>query len=233
MVKIENLSKKYGVGAGNLKINLSIKEGEVYGLVGPNGAGKTTLIRQIMGFVKPDEGAITINDLVPWTQRDTIMAFTGYVAGEIALAEHMKGITFLKLCASLKDNVDWDFVERLIIFFELEVDKKIKKMSKGMKQKLAIIAATMNKPKFLVLDEPTSGLDPIMQEKFNSLIEELLKKNTTILICSHIFSEIALLANRVGIINHGKLIDEFDMKDNDLNYLNERFKTLFKEVIKI
>ncbi|AHI53751.1 ABC transporter ATP-binding protein [Spiroplasma sabaudiense Ar-1343] len=228
MLEIKNLSKNYGDKVGNFDINMLIEDGEVYGIIGPNGAGKTTLIRQILGSIKSSSGSIIINGIDPQKDSKAIMEFTGYVAGEISLYENMTGIQFLKLIASLKKGSQWDFVEKLINHFDLDASRKIKKMSKGMKQKIALIAATMNKPKFLVLDEPTSGLDPIMQEQFNQLILKLRKdSNTTIIICSHIFEEVAKLCSKVGFIKDGKLIEEFKIENNDIEIINERFKKLY------
>ncbi|AXK51809.1 ABC transporter ATP-binding protein [Spiroplasma alleghenense] len=233
MVKINEVSKKYKNNVGNFNINFEVNDGEIYGIIGPNGAGKTTLIRQLLGFIKSDEGEILINEINPQKNSKAVMEFTGYVSGEIVLYETMKGIEYLKLVASLKKGVEWEFVEKLIKHFEIDVTRKIKKMSKGMKQKIALIAATMNKPKFLVLDEPTSGLDPVMQEQFNELMFKLKDEyKTTIIICSHIFEEVAKLCNKVAFIKDGKLIEEFKVVNKDINQIQEKFKTLFaKEVV--
>ncbi|WP_338972220.1 ATP-binding cassette domain-containing protein [Spiroplasma endosymbiont of Panorpa germanica] len=228
MVSINNLNKKYAENIGNFDINLTILDGQTYGIIGPNGAGKSTMIRQILGFVKPDSGEININDINPVINAKALMEFTGYVSGEVALYGNMTGTKYLKLVHSLKKDADWEFVELLLKHFDINASQKIKKMSKGMKQKIALICATMNKPKFLVLDEPTSGLDPIMQEQFNDLIRKLQKDHgTTVLICSHIFEEVAKLCNKVGFIKDGRLIEEFEVKNNDINQINERFKKLY------
>ncbi|AVN60938.1 multidrug ABC transporter ATP-binding protein [Mesoplasma florum] len=228
MISINNVSKKYGEKVGNFNINIQIKKGEIYGIIGPNGAGKTTLIRQILGFVKPDDGNITINSMDSWEKRQEIMEWTGYIAGEVSIYEDYTGMQFLKLMSNLKANVDWSFVEKLIEYFELDTSRKIKKMSKGMKQKIAIISATMNKPAFLVLDEPTSGLDPIMQQRFNELILKLKKENSsTVIICSHIFEEVVALADNVGMIKSGELIEEFVIKEKNIEIIREKFKSVF------
>ncbi|WP_381415204.1 ATP-binding cassette domain-containing protein [Spiroplasma endosymbiont of Anurida maritima] len=230
MVEIKNITKKYKENVGNFDININIKEGETYAIVGPNGAGKTTLIGQILGFIKSDSGEINVNGLSSWKNRQDIMKFTGYVAGEVSLYEEYTGLAFLKLVKQLKPETNWNFVVQLIKHFQIDTSTKIKKMSKGMKQKIAIIASVMNKPKFVVFDEPTSGLDPIMQEQFRILVKKL-KENfkSTIIICSHIFQEVVELSDRVGVIKNGKLVKELDIKGKDVQKTIETFKAIFKD----
>ncbi|WP_106078859.1 ABC transporter ATP-binding protein [Mesoplasma coleopterae] len=230
MIKIQNITKKYSDNSGNFNINIEIAEGKVYGIVGPNGAGKTTLIRQILGFIKSDTGEILINQLNPIKEREKIMEFTGYVAGEIKLFDQLTGEQYLNLNKDFHKNVDEQFLNNLILHFDIDTKRKIKKMSKGMKQKIALIAATMHKPKFLVLDEPTSGLDPIMQKQFNELILTMKKKyNTTIIICSHIFEEISKLSDKVGFIKDGELVKEYIIKERDIKELEKEFENFYKK----
>ncbi|PPE05904.1 ABC transporter ATP-binding protein [Williamsoniiplasma lucivorax] len=233
MIKITNLTKRYGTNIGNFDINVEVKDNEIYGILGPNGAGKTTLIRQILGFIYSDKGEISINGLNPQKDAQKIMEFTGYVAGEISLFENLTGEKYIKLMAGLRSVDDWDFIDKLIQHFEIDTSRKIKKMSKGMKQKIAIIVATMNKPKFLVLDEPTSGLDPMMKEQFNELILKLREvSNTTVIICSHIFEEIVKLCDRVCFIKDGRLIEEFNLENKDVQNIQEidnKFKTIYSK----
>lgn len=128
MIEIKNVCKIYSQNTGNFDITFNVNDKEVFGIIGPNGSGKTTLIRQILGFIKPDSGQIQINKLVePWTKREEMMDFTGYVAGEISLFNYMSGIEYLKIVATTKKNVDWEFVEKLIEHFELNAKTKIKK----------------------------------------------------------------------------------------------------------
>ncbi|WP_338983147.1 ABC transporter ATP-binding protein [Spiroplasma endosymbiont of Othius punctulatus] len=234
MLKIKNITKNYGDNAGNFDINLEVKSGQIYGIIGPNGAGKTTLIRQVMGFVKPEFGEITVNGIIPFNNIDKITSFTGYVPGEVSLHNELKGIEYLKIVYDFKmknkDNDDWNFVEKLIKHFDLNVNKKIRKMSKGMKQKIALISAVMCKPKFIVFDEPTSGLDPVMQEQFNDMIYMLkIEYRTTVLICSHIFMEISKLCDKVGIIKEGRLIKEFDMHGKSIEDVERKFREVYKK----
>lgn len=213
LIELNGITKKYGPNIGCFEIDLAIKTGEVYGFIGPNGAGKTTVIRQMMGFIHSDSGQGKIFGLDIWKDSDKIMKDLGYVPGEVAIPEYMTGIAYLKILSDIRKNVDWEYTKKLIDYFELDATRKIKKMSKGMKQKVALIAAFMHKPKVLIMDEPTSGLDPLMQEKFNKLIKTFEKSGTTIFISSHIFSEIDNICNRVAIIKKGKIVSEIAIND--------------------
>lgn len=213
LIELKAITKKYGSNIGCFDINFSIKKGEVYGFIGPNGAGKTTVIKQMMGFIRSDSGQGKILGLDIWKESNKIMENLGYVAGEVSLPEYMTGINYLKILTNIRKNVNWDYTKQLIDYFELDATKKIKKMSKGMKQKVALIAAFMHKPKVLIMDEPTSGLDPLMQEKFNKLVKNFEKAGTTIFISSHIFGEIENLCNRVAIIKKGKIVSEVFIND--------------------
>lgn len=117
MLKINMLTKDYGKGAGNFDISLKIKSGEVFGIMGPNGAGKSTLIRQILGFVKPDSGTVIVDGIDPFVGSKNIMLICGYIPGELSLYDSLLGITYLKIVAKLKGNIDWNFVEKLVEFF--------------------------------------------------------------------------------------------------------------------
>ena len=225
MIKIENLTKKYETSIANLDITLDIKKGEVFGILGPNGAGKTTLIRQIMGFIKPDSGSVLVNDLNPFTDSKKIMENIGYVSGEISLYDNLKGNDYLDIIFKFR-KIDKDFYEKLIMHFDIDINKKIKKMSKGMKQKIALIAAVMPQPEILILDEPTSGLDPVMKLQFNKLILKLKNSGTTVIICSHIMEEISELCTRIGFLKQGKLIEIMDINENNKSKINEKFNNM-------
>ncbi|WP_342218648.1 ABC transporter ATP-binding protein [Spiroplasma endosymbiont of Amphimallon solstitiale] len=213
IIQLKNLTKEYSPNIGCFDINLSINKGEVYGFIGPNGAGKTTVIRQMIGFIKSDTGFAKILDYDCWKESAKIMEFLGYLAGEVTLPDYMSGIVYLKTVANIRKNISWAYVEKLINYFELDAKRKIKKMSKGMKQKVAIISAFMHKPKVLVLDEPTSGLDPLMQERFNTLIRNSKNEGATIFMSSHIFGEIENICDKVAVIKKGKIISEISIKE--------------------
>ncbi|AGM26288.1 antibiotic transport system ATP-binding protein [Spiroplasma syrphidicola EA-1] len=213
VIELKNLTKIFDFNTGAFDISIDVKQGEVYGFIGPNGAGKTTVIRQMIGFIKSDSGTGQILGHDIWKNSNTIMKDLGYLSGEIFLPDFMIGFAYLKLLSEIRGNVDWHYVLKLVNYFELDANTKIKKMSKGMKQKVAIIAAFMHKPKVLVLDEPTSGLDPLMQQKFNNLIQELKSHGTSVFMSSHIFGEIDNLCDKVGVIKKGKMVSEISMEE--------------------
>ena len=205
-IDIQNLSRDYGGGKGIFDVSISVDKGEVFGFLGPNGSGKTTTIRHLMGFIKPKAGSCQINQMDCWKKRDEIQKSLGYIPGEISFFDDMTGKEFLRFISeyrSLKrDNRMSEMIER----FELDPKDKIKKMSKGMKQKLGIAAAFMHDPDILILDEPTSGLDPLMQNRFIELMAEEKKKGKTIFLSSHMFEEVERTCDRIGIIRNGKLV---------------------------
>ncbi|WP_114564231.1 ABC transporter ATP-binding protein [Spiroplasma phoeniceum] len=213
IISLKNMTKEYKPNIGCFNINIAVKKGEVYGFLGPNGAGKTTVIRQMVGFIKSDSGTGTILGYDVWKDTKNIMKDLGYLAGEVNLPKYMTGITYLKTISEIRKDVDWKYVEKLIEYFDFDPKRKIKKMSKGMKQKVAIISTFMHKPKVLILDEPTSGLDPLMQQKFNTLIKNLQKKEVTIFMSSHIFSEIDNTCDKIAIIKKGKIVSEANIKE--------------------
>lgn len=216
-MEVHHITKDYGNHKGVFDVSFTVSKGEVLGFLGPNGAGKTTTIRQLMGFIKPDQGSVTINGLDCFKDVAKIQEKVGYLPGEIAFMDDMTGSAFIQFIADLKGIKDLQKAKDLIHYFELNPSGKMKKMSKGMKQKIGIVCAFMQDPDILILDEPTSGLDPLMQNKFIDLILQEKRKGKTILMSSHIFEEIERTCDRVAIIKEGSLvaIDNIDtLKEN-------------------
>lgn len=205
-ITVENLTRDYGGGKGIFDLSFQVGKGEVFGYLGPNGAGKTTTIRHLMGFIQPKTGSCTIDCWDCWRDRDILQKHIGYIPGEISFFDDMKGTEFLKFVADYRKSEGDNRTKELLERFELDPKGKIKKMSKGMKQKLGIIAAFMHDPEVLILDEPTSGLDPLMQNRFIELIAEEKQRGKTILLSSHIFEEVERTCDRIGIIRRGKLM---------------------------
>lgn len=205
MIAIEHLTRDYGEGRGIFDLSFEVKKGEVFGYLGPNGAGKTTTIRHLMGFLSPKRGTCAIDGLDCFKQAAEIKEFLGYLPGEIAFFDSMTGVEFLNFMAEMRGMKDRAKMEKLIRFFDLNPKGKIRKMSKGTKQKLGLVSAFMHDPGVLILDEPTSGLDPLMQNRFIRLIQNEKKKGTTILMSSHSFEEVERTCDRVGIIRAGEL----------------------------
>ena len=211
IIRLDHLSKDYGDGKGIFDINLSIYEGEMVGFVGTNGSGKTTTIRSILGFIKPTSGSASVNGLTSWEHYNKIVKDIGYVPGEIAFPDLKTGTQFLKSQGEFLHLKDFGYADELIKKLSLDTSANLKRMSKGMKQKTALVAALMNDQKIIVLDEPTTGLDPLMRESFLEIIKEEHKKGKTIFMSSHIFEELEQTCDRVAFISNGKIIDIADM----------------------
>ncbi len=206
MIELKGVTKDYGDGKGIFNIDLKIEKGEVVGFVGTNGAGKTTTIRHLMGFLKADKGVATVNDLDCWSKSSEIKKNVGYIPGEIAFPGYATGTEFLKEQGKLIGLKDMSYSEKLIKMLQLDPSANLKRMSKGMKQKTAIVAALMANPEILILDEPTTGLDPLMRAEFVKLILEEKKKGKPILMSSHMFEEVEETCDRVVLIKDGRII---------------------------
>ncbi|GHU71890.1 ABC transporter ATP-binding protein [Clostridia bacterium] len=226
VLQIDHLTKDFGSGRGVFDVTFNVNKGEVYGFLGPNGAGKTTTIRHIMGFSRPQQGHTSVNGMDSWERHYDIQRDVGYLPGEIALPEALTGTQFIKMMAELRGMRDMAYTQSLIKKFELEPSGGLKRMSLGMKRKLAIVTAFMHDPAILVLDEPTSGLDPMMQDIFISFINEVKARGKTILLSSHIFSEVDATCDRISIIKDGRLVSTFVA--NDLRHSESKtFKVEF------
>ena len=206
VIRIENLTRDYGSGKGVFNVSFHVTQGEAFGFLGPNGAGKTTTIRHLMGFLKPQSGICMIDGLDCWKDSDKIQLRLGYIPGEISFFDDMTGMEFLKFITSYRKIGESNRQRELLERFELDPKGKIKKMSKGMKQKIGIVTAFMHDPDILILDEPTSGLDPLMQSRFIDLIGEEKERGKTILLSSHMFEEVERTCDRIGIIRDGRLV---------------------------
>ncbi len=206
MIEVAELTKRYPSGKGIFDLSFSVREGEVFGFLGPNGAGKTTTIRYLMGFTNATGGRASIDGMDCRTQAAKIQKTLGYIPGEMAFFDNMTGLRFLKFMSELRGNgSDTRRRDGLIAMFELECDRVIRKMSKGMKQKLGLAAAFMHDPAVLILDEPTSGLDPLMQKRFIELILAEKARGKTIFMSSHMFEEIERTCDRAAILREGRL----------------------------
>ncbi|MFA5524077.1 MAG: ABC transporter ATP-binding protein [Tissierellales bacterium] len=205
MIEVKNLSKIYSNGKGIFELDFKVSEGEAFGFLGPNGSGKTTTIRNLLGFTNPTSGSCSINGLDCRTNAAEIQEILGYVPGEISFFDNMTGMQFMKFIADMRGIDDTSRRDSLIERFELESDRKIRRMSKGMKQKVGLITAFMHDPSVIILDEPTSGLDPLMQRCFIELIIEEKQRGKTIFMSSHMFDEIDRTCERAAIIREGKI----------------------------
>lgn len=228
IIKITNLTKDYGSKKGVFHLTFDVKKGEIMGFLGPNGAGKTTTIRQLMGFIRPNEGSVTIKGMDCYKEAHKIQDHLGYLPGEIAFMDDMNGKEFIRFIGNMKGMKAETRAKELIEFFELDTNGRIEKMSKGMKQKIGLVCAFMNNPDILILDEPTSGLDPLMQNKFVSLLLEEKKKGKTILMSSHIFEEIEKTCDRTVIIKEGEIVAIEEMEELRKNK-KKKFEFVFEK----
>lgn len=213
VIEIKNLTKDYGEGRGIFGIHLSIAEGEMVGFAGTNGSGKTTTIRHIMGFLQPTDGAVYVNGLEAWKHSSEYIRSIGYVPGEIAFPDLKTGTAFLRSQADFLGVSDMSYANRLIEKLQLDPSASLKRMSKGMKQKTAIVAALMADPAIIVLDEPTTGLDPLMRDAFLEVIREEHRRGKTIFMSSHMFEELETTCDRVALIGNGRIENIVDLED--------------------
>jgi ABC-2 type transport system ATP-binding protein len=228
VIEISHITKDYGMGHGVFDVSFSVKKGEVLGFLGPNGAGKTTTIRQLMGFIKPDSGSLTIKGKDCFKHADQIQRWVGYLPGEISFIDSMNGMEFIRFVAKMKKMKDLGRAPELMKFFELDASGRLKKMSKGMKQKIGIVCAMMSPySEIYLLDEPTSGLDPVMQNRFVEFIQEEKKNGKTILMSSHMFEEVERTCDKAAVIRNGRLaaVEEMEkLKENKQRIVDITFE---------
>jgi len=225
MLTVQHLTKTFSNGKGIFDVSFSVEKGEVFGFLGPNGAGKSTTIRHIMGFMKPDQGYVEVNALNTWETQGKIQSFIGYLPGEIAFIEGMTGKAFLDFISDMHKIKDLSKRNSLISRFQFDVNVPIRKMSKGMKQKVGIVATFMHDPEVYILDEPTSGLDPLMQKVFIELVLEEKARGKTFLLSSHSFPEIERTCDRAAIIKDGKIL-----AINNIHELQSMQRKLFEVI---
>ena len=230
IISVKNLTKDYGHGRGIFDISFDVYKGTVFGYCGTNGSGKTTTLRHIMGFLKPDNGSVTVKGLDAWKDASEIKKYVGYLPGEIAFPPVENGSEFLKIQAETIGLTDMSKAESIINGLQLDPTANLRRMSKGMKQKTAIVAAFMHSPEIIILDEPTTGLDPLMRDVFVQLIKAEKARGATIIMSNHMFDELEETCDYVGFIKDGHLIDVVDMNAlRDLPYRDYEIKFGKKE----
>ncbi|WP_270180949.1 ABC transporter ATP-binding protein [Alkalihalobacillus sp. CinArs1] len=213
MITIKNLTRQFSNGKGIFDVSFDVKKGEVFGFLGPNGSGKSTTIRHLMGYMKPQKGSATVFEYDAWSEQAKAREHVGYLPGEIAFLDGMKGTEFLDMIAGMQGKQDKEKREELIRRLQFDPKTPIRKMSKGMKQKVGIVATFMHDPDIYILDEPTSGLDPLMQRVFVELVLEEKDKGKTFLMSSHSFSEIERTCDRAAIIKDGRIVTVKDIHE--------------------
>jgi ABC-2 type transport system ATP-binding protein len=207
VVRTERLTKRFGDVTALDGLDVELREGEVLGYLGPNGAGKSVTIRLLLGLLRPTSGRALLFGLDSGRDAVAIHRRLAYVPGETSLWPWMTGAETLAYLGNLHGNADVAYRDELVDRFGLDVDKKVRALSKGNRQKLALIAAFMTRPELLILDEPTSGLDPLMEVVFRKCAQEAKANGQSILLSSHILSEVESLCDRVAILRAGRLVD--------------------------
>ena len=217
ILEIENLTKKFGKFTALDGVNLKIERGEVYGFIGPNGAGKTTTIRILLGIYKASTGKATIFGQDVWKDAVEIHKRIAYVPGDVNLWPNLTGGEVIDFFLRIGSAYNSKRRDQLIERFALDPSKKCRAYSKGNRQKVALIAAFASNADLYLLDEPTSGLDPLIESIFQDYILEVKKEGKSILLSSHILSEVEKLCDKVSIIRKGKIIENGHL--DDLRYL--------------
>ncbi|WP_226035096.1 ABC transporter ATP-binding protein [Aquibacillus saliphilus] len=217
ILKTNNLSKTFGKFTALAGVNLEVEKGEVVGFIGPNGAGKSTAIRVLLGILKATEGDVSIFGMDAWNDAVEIHKRVAYVPGDVNLWPNLTGGEVIDLFVKLRGSTNQTRREELIKKFNLDPTKKCRTYSKGNRQKVALIAAFSSDADLYILDEPTSGLDPLMEIVFQECIMEVKSEGKSVLLSSHILSEVEKLCDRVSIIRQGKIIESGSL--NELRHL--------------
>ena len=206
-VQTEGLSKQYGATAALAGLDLSIEPGEVFGYLGPNGAGKSTTIALLLGLIRPTAGTARIFGLDVWRDAPEIHRRLAYVPSEANLWPSLTGAEVLRFLGSLHGSVDEAYRDELIARFQLDPDKKVRAYSHGNRQKVLLVAAFAARADLLLLDEPTAGLDPLMEQVFRDCVLEARGRGQTVLLSSHIMSEVEAVCDRVAMLRAGHIIE--------------------------
>ncbi|MEE1940380.1 ABC transporter ATP-binding protein [Streptomyces sp. TRM 70361] len=226
----EGLSKSYGKHKALDGLSLSINQGEVFGYLGPNGAGKTTTIRLLLDLIRPTSGRIEVFGKSPREGGSELRRRIGYLPGELPLAGRGSGLELLEFLARVRGGVQKATILSLAERLNVDLKRPVHNLSKGNKQKVGIIQAFMHQPDLLILDEPTTGLDPLVQQEFLTMVREAKQNGQTVLMSSHILSEVQHVGDRVAIIRGGKLISVSDV-DTLLEQAQRRVEIRFADPV--
>ena len=214
-ISIQKLSKQYDTSDRYAlrDLSLTVKQGQVYGFLGPNGAGKSTTIRTLMGFLRPTSGSASVMGLDVTKDSVAVKRRVGYLSGDMALYPKLTGAQYLQYMSELNPPASVAYRKQLVKRLQCSMNKPIGELSRGNRQKIALVQAFMSQPGVLILDEPTSGLDPLMQDVFYQLVREARQRGASVFMSSHILSEVQKTCDRFGVLREGKLVTEQSLDD--------------------
>lgn len=226
IVRTHGLTKHYGHTLALRDLDLEVERGEVFGYLGPNGAGKTTTLRLLMGLLRPTSGSAEIDGLDTWRQSVDVRRRVGYLSGEPALYGKLTGAQHVDYLGHLRGEDGTAAAGRYAERLDLDLTRPARELSKGNRQKLALVLALMSQPTLLVLDEPTGGLDPLAQQEFYAILHEHTAVGRSVLLSSHVLSEVQRVADRVGVLREGRLIavDRLaNLRERSLHHIRATF----------
>jgi ABC-2 type transport system ATP-binding protein len=206
VIKTSRLSKDYGSGRGLFALDLEVSRGEVFGFLGPNGAGKSTTMRLLLDLIRPTSGSARVLGLDVRGASVEIRRRIGFLPGDLALYPKLTGRVVLDYFAKLRGGVDPRVLDSLVERFDADLNRPIRQLSTGNRQKLGLIQAFMHEPELLILDEPIAGLDPLVQQSFHALLREVSAQSRTVFLSSHTLSEVERVTTRMAILRQGRLV---------------------------
>jgi ABC-2 type transport system ATP-binding protein len=205
-IQTTGLTKDYGEGRGLFDLDLEIQRGEILGFLGPNGAGKSTTMRLLLDLIEPTSGSATLLGLDSRASSLEVRRRVGFLPGDLVLYPTLTGSAMLDYLGELRGGVDRRLRDELVERFDAELDRPLRELSTGNRQKLGLIQAFMHEPELLILDEPIAGLDPLVQQSFHTLLQEVAAQGRTVFLSSHTLSEVERVADRVAILRRGRLV---------------------------
>ncbi len=206
-ISTDGLTKRYGDLTAVDHVDLEVRTGEIFGFLGPNGAGKSTTIRCLLDLSRPSSGTATVLGLDSRSDAIEIHRRVGYLPGDIALYDHLTGAEMVEYLGNLRGGVEESVIDGLAQRFGADLSRRCSEYSSGNRQKVGLVQALMHSPELLILDEPTAGLDPLVQDEFHRFLAEARDQGRTVFLSSHTLSEVDRVADRVGIIRHGRLVE--------------------------
>ena len=208
MIVTTGLTKSYGRTRALRGVDMEVRRGEIFGFLGPNGAGKTTAIRCLLDLIRPQGGTLRVLGIDPQVDPVAVRARTGYLPGELRIDDNLTVEAALRFFNALRGGkADWDYTRQIADRLDLDLKPQFKNLSRGNKQKVGLAQAMMHRPELLMLDEPTTGLDPLVQHEVLHLVAEAKAAGATVFFSSHILSEVQEIAERVGIIRQGVVVE--------------------------